>query len=86
MSDLAGIFDLVDRIGECLDRSDWDRLAAIEAPSVVLPEDAAQSHIRGALAAIEDMQARLQEEIDAVSGDLETIPTVRRAVRAYLRS
>ncbi len=86
MSELTGVFDLVELIGECIERADWDRLAAIEAPTLSLPAETGVEEIRSALDAIEHMQARLQGEMDAVGGDLETVPTMRKAVRSYLRS
>lgn len=86
MSELKGVFDLVDLIGQCIERSDWDRLAAIEAPALALPEATNMGDIQAAIDAIEHMQARLQREMDAVGGDLEAVPTVRKAVRSYLRS
>lgn len=86
MTELNGVFDLVELIAQCLERSDWDRLAAIEAPALALSEGTTVWDIQAALDAIDHMQARLQREMEAVSGDLEAVPTVRKAVRSYLRS
>ena len=86
MSEIKGIFDLVELIGQCLERSDWDSLAAIEAPALALPEETSVEDIQTALDAIEQMQARLQNEMGAVRGDLVAVPTMRKAVRSYLRS
>lgn len=86
MSELAKIAEVVDFIDECLAEADWDRLAGLSVPPLpdVTSED--PTHIVDALIAVQDMGKRIQARMDAITGELEKVPAVRKAARAYVSS
>ena len=73
-------------IEDCLENSDWDQLATLQPlPQRELTrEDPAV--LQDALSAVQAMQAKVQERLDAVTADIDSVPVVRKATRAYLQS
>lgn len=86
MSDLAKIADVVEFVDTCLAESDWDRLAALTVPTLsdVPLEDPAEIH--DALEAVHAMRHRIQQRMDAITSELEGVPAVRKATKAYVAS
>lgn len=86
MSDLAKIADVVDFIDECLAESDWDRLATLTLPTMsdVPLEDPIEIH--RAVEAVHAMRSRVQDRMDAITAELEVVPAVRKATKAYVAS
>jgi hypothetical protein len=84
MSSLAQIADVVDFIDECLATSDWDSLGALAIPPLTDIELEDPLEIHEALDAVNAMRQRVQQRMDEVAGELESVPAVRRASRAYL--
>lgn len=83
MSKLNGVAELLARVDECLAADDWERLAGLEAPPMG-SVDADDDEIRAALAQIQAMQHRLQERLEAVGGELDSVPELLTAAKAYL--
>jgi len=86
MNGLAEITEVVGFIDECLAESDWDRLAALQVPALAEVATYEPTQIVDALIAVQDMVQRVQARMDAIADELESAPTVRKAVRAYVRT
>lgn len=86
MNDLTKIAGVVDFIDECLAESDWDRLAGLTVPTLsdVPLEDPSQIH--EALDVVQAMRSRIQQRMDAITAELEGVPAVRKATKAYAAS
>ena len=84
MSTLNGIAEMLQFIEDCLENSAWDQLASLQPlPQHELTrEDPAVLH--DALSAVHAMQAKVQERLDTVTAEIDSVPTVRKATRAYL--
>ena len=84
MSSLNGIEEMLQFIDACLESSDWDGLAALQP----LPQENLTredpSVLHEALTAVQAMQAKVQQRLDAVTADIDSVPAVRKASRAYL--
>ena len=84
MSSLNGIDEMLQFIEDCLENEDWDQLAALRPlPQRDLSgEDPGLLH--DALSAVQALEAKVQQRLDAVTADLDSVPIVRKATRAYL--
>ena len=84
MSRLNGVAELLAHVDRCLAEEDWDRLADLDTPMASGPIDAGEDQIRETLTQVQSMQRRLQERLDAIKGELESVPAVLAAAKAYL--
>ena len=85
MSELDRVRTTMRVIESCLDRSDWDALAALDDPMLGRADagDDAES-LTQVLRDVEALQQRIEIAMGAIREQLDDVPQMRKAARAYV--
>ncbi len=85
MSELDRVRTSVQAIESCLDRSDWDGLAAITFDELEPANNGVDlDSLTEVLRDVEHLQHRIEIAMGALREELDDVPQMRKAARAYV--
>lgn len=84
MSELDRVRTTIRTIEHCLDTSNWSDLAGLDAPELQAPGDGESvESLTQVLREVQQLQHRIEVAMGAIREELDDVPQMRKAARAY---
>ena len=84
MSELDRVRTTIRTIEHCLDTPNWSALASLDAPELQAPADGESvESLTQVLREVQQLQHRIEVAMGAIREELDDVPQMRKAARAY---